>query len=107
MCGRLVIPLAILAMAATGCGGSDSPGTGPRIELVRVDCSSGDEAQTLYRDGLEDVLETVHAFAHDTQYRQEQVRQVPITVTMTDMGAQVTAACSGASFVEFVQEVWQ
>lgn len=92
--------------ALAGCENS-SASRGPSLMIMKVNCSAGDEAQTTFQEGIEDVLENVHAFAHDTQYRQEQVRQVELTAQSVPGGTEVTAACSGASYVEFVQEVWQ
>jgi|SRR5215472_11755184 len=104
---RTILVAVLGTLAGFGCGGSSNSSNGPKLETMRINCSAGDEAQTTYSDGIEDVLETVHAFAHDTQFRQEQVRQVELTAQSVQGGTQVTVACSGASFIEFVQEIWQ
>lgn len=90
-------------VAVVGCAGD--PASAPGDQVDRVDCAGHPSVAQIYQGNLEDVSRSVRAYAHQTNFRNEEVTEVLPMFQNSMEGTVATAQCVGDGFVLFVRSL--
>lgn len=93
--------IGLVCLVSVGCAAQDEPGYAAN-EVTRVQCVN-DVAMATYHVSAQELSQSLSAVAHLTQYRNEQLQDVPVNVSTVPGAVQATAPCMGGLMVDFVR----